>query len=213
MNYLDIVIVAVVVCFLVLGVRKGIVTMCMGIAGFVLALITATGLMGIFSRVIQDFTEMPKGFAYVFSYILLFFSVLLVVRGITNVLVKLFTVTSTRWVDRIGGGLFGFLIGNLLISAVLIALSVFSFTDHMLPEKENSLLYLYSRNFFPTLYNYVVKLKPSAKSFQEIVEEIFYGDVLETLEKTEAGREALKNLKRTEQRDMNVPVQGRRNLL
>jgi len=208
MNYLDIVIAAIVVYFLVLGVRKGIVTMFMGIAGFVLALIIATGLMGAFSSVVQDLTGMPKGFAYVFSYILLFFSVLLIVRGLTNVLVKLFTVTSTRWVDRIGGGLFGFLIGNLLVSAVLIALSFFSFTDRMLPEKENSLLYSYSRNFFPTLYDYVVKLKPSAKSFEEIVEEILDGNVLETLQKTEAGREVLKNMKRTEQLNMKNPVQG-----
>jgi len=208
MNYLDIVIAAIVVYFLVLGVRKGIVTMFMGIAGFVLALIIATGLMGAFSHVVQDLTGMPKGFAYVFSYILLFFSVLLIVRGLTNVLVKLFTVTSTRWVDRIGGGLFGFLIGNLLVSAVLIALSFFSFTDRMLPEKENSLLYSYSRNFFPTLYDYVVKLKPSAKLFEEIVEEILDGNVLETLQKTEAGREVLKNMKRMEQLNMKNPVQG-----
>jgi membrane protein required for colicin V production len=208
MNYLDIVIAAIVVYFLVLGVRKGIVTMFMGIAGFVLALIIATGLMGAFSHVVQDLTGMPQGFAYVFSYILLFFSVLLIVRGLTNVLVKLFTVTSTRWVDRIGGGLFGFLIGNLLVSAVLIALSFFSFTDRMLPEKENSLLYSYSRNFFPTLYDYVVKLKPSAKSFEEIVEEILDGNVLETLQKTEAGREVLKNMKRIEQLNMKNPVQG-----
>jgi len=124
------------------------------------------------------------------------------------VLVKLFTVTSTRWVDRIGGGLFGFLIGNLLVSAVLIALSFFSFTDRMLPEKENSLLYSYSRNFFPTLYDYVVKLKPSAKLFEEIVEEILDGNVLETLQKTEAGREVLKNMKRIEQLNMKNPVQG-----
>ena len=181
MNYLDIIIAVVVVYFIVLGVRKGIVTMFMGIAGFILALITATGLMSLFSGILQELTGMPKGLGYIISSILIFFFVLLVCRGITNIILKLFTITSTRWIDRVGGGIFGFCIGGLIVSALLIMLTFIPFSDRLLPGKENSLLYPCALNFFPAIYDNVVILKPSAKSFQEIVEDIINGDLLESV--------------------------------
>ncbi len=193
MNYLDIIIAVVVVYFVVLGVRKGIVTMFMGIAGFILALITATGLMSLFSGILQDLTGMPKGFGYIVNFILIFFFVLLVCRGITNVILKLFTITSTRWIDRIGGGVFGFCIGGLIISGLLNVLTFIPFSDRLLPERENALLYPYALNFFPAIYDNIVILKPSAKSFQEIVEDIINGDILDTVNISHTERGILHN--------------------
>ncbi|MFC1563780.1 CvpA family protein [candidate division KSB1 bacterium] len=191
MNYLDIIILAVVGFFLYRGVKKGLIKSFSGIFGFFVALIVATGLMGDFARVLQNVININKGVSYLLSYIILFFGVLIIFKIISNLIVKLFTVTSTRWVDRIGGGVFGFLLGGLIISSILVFLSFFSFTEKLLPETDGSFLYPAARGFAPSVYDLVVNMGPLSQKFQEITEDILKGQPAEVLRKSKAGRDLL----------------------
>ena len=192
MNYLDIIILTVVGFFLAWGIKKGIVKTLAGVIGFILAMIIATAMMGMTADILHNLFNMNKGAAYILSYVLLFIGVMLICYAAANVILKLFTITSTRWLDRVGGGILGFLVGSLIVSAVLVALSFFTFTERMLPEKDKSLLYPYARNFFPEFYNLIVKLKPAAKTFQDITGDILEGQPEDALKKTQAGRDLLK---------------------
>jgi len=192
MNYLDIIILAVVGFFLAWGIKKGIVKTLAGVIGFILAMIIATAMMGMVAGILHNLFNMNKGAAYILSYVLLFIGVMLICYAAANIILKLFTITSTRWLDRVGGGILGFLVGSLIVSSVLVALSFFTFTERMLPEKEKSLLYPYARSFFPEFYNLIVKLKPAAKTFQDITGDILEGQPEDALKKTQAGRDLLK---------------------
>jgi len=199
MNYLDIIILAVVGFFLAWGIKKGIVKTLAGVIGFILAMIIATAMMGMTADILHNLFNMNKGAAYILSYVLLFIGVMLICYAAANVILKLFTITSTRWLDRLGGGILGFLVGSLIVSAVLVALSFFTFTERMLPEKDKSLLYPYARSFFPEFYNLIVKLKPrvlGAKTFQDITGDILEGQPEDALKKTQAGRDLLEYLEK-----------------
>lgn len=196
MNYLDIIILTVVGFFLAWGIKKGIVKTLAGVIGFILALIIATAMMGMTADILHNLFNMNKGAAYILSYVLLFIGVMLICHAAANVILKLFTITSTRWLDRVGGGILGFLVGSLIVSSVLVALSFFTFTERMLPEKDKSLLYPYARNFFPEFYNLIVKLKPAAKTFQDITGDILEGQPEDALKKTQAGRDLLEYLEK-----------------
>ena len=134
---------------------------------------------------------MDKDISYIVGYVILFVGTLLILKLVANVILKVFTITSLRWVDRIGGGMFGLFIGSMIVSSVLVALSFFSFTERMLPERNQSFLYPYTKEFFPVVYNIVVKIKPASLSFQEIAEDILEGKTVEALKKSQAGRELI----------------------
>jgi len=191
MNYLDIAITAIVGFFLVRGVKSGLVNTLTGVISFILALIIATGMMSTAAGYLQAYIRMDKEISYIVGYVILFVGTLLVFKLAANVILKVFTITSMRWVDRIGGGLFGLFIGGMIVSSVLVALSFFSFTEKLLPERNQSFLYPYTKEFFPVVYNIVVKLKPASQSFQEITEEILDGKGVEALKKSQAGRELI----------------------
>jgi len=191
MNYLDIVILAIVGFFLIRGIKSGLVNTLTGVVSFILALIIATGMMSTAAGFLQTYIRMDKEISYIIGYVVLFVGTLLVFKLAANVILKVFTITSMRWVDRIGGGLFGFFIGSMIVSSILVALSFFSFTERLLPERNQSYLYPYTKEFFPVVYNIVVKLKPAALSFQEISEDILEGKTLDALKKSQAGRELI----------------------
>jgi len=191
MNYLDIIILAVVGFFLYRGVKKGLIKTFSGIFGFFAALIVATGFMGVFAQLLQEAININTGIAYLISYLLLFFGVLFIFKFLSTMIVKLFTVTSTRWVDRIGGGLFGFLLGGLIVSSVLVLLSFFSFSEKLLPEAENSLLYPAAKGYAPAVYDFAVNLGPLSKKFTDITEDILKGQPADMLRESRAGRELL----------------------
>lgn len=192
MNYLDIAIAAIIGFFLVRGIKNGLVNTLTGVVSFILALIIATGMMSAIADILQNYIGMDKDISYIIGYVILFVGTLLFLRLAANVILKVFTITSMRWVDRIGGGLFGLFIGGMIVSSVLVALSFFSFTEQMLPERNKSFLYPYTKDFFPVVYNIVVKVKPAALSFQEIKEDILKGKTVEALKKSQAGRELIK---------------------
>lgn len=191
MNYLDIAIAAIVGFFLVRGVKSGLVNTLTGVVSFILALIISTGMMSTAAGILQNYIRMDKDISYIVGYVILFIGTLLLFRLAANVILKVFTITSMRWVDRIGGGVFGFFIGGMIVSSVLVGLSFFSFTEHLLPERDKSYLYPYTKDFFPAVYNIVVKVKPAALSFQEITEDILDGKTIDSLKKSQAGRELI----------------------
>lgn len=188
MNYIDIIIVVVVGLFVLNGVRKGLVKMLANIIGLVAGIIVATGLMKPAAELLMRIINMNTGIAFIVSFAALFIGIVLLFKVIAGLIQKLFEVTSTRWIDRAGGGVFGFLIGGLIISMVFMALSFFSFTDSLLPQREKSLLYPYTRDFSPAIYNLFSKVRPKADSFQDIISDIFKDLPLDKLLKTEAGR-------------------------
>jgi len=196
MNYLDLIIISIIGIFVIRGVQKGLLMTLTGVVSFLAALFIATGLVGSFAQRLQDTAAISKVSAYIFSYIVLFFGILLILRIVAHITLKIFEVTSTRWIDRVGGCIFGFLIGSLLLSVVFIVLSFFSFTERLLPERENSMLYTYTRNFFPSTYNVLKVIRPATHSFQDITAELLQEQPRELLEKTEAGRDFLKYLKK-----------------
>lgn len=184
MNYIDIIILTVVGFFIAWGIKKGIIKTLAGVIGFILAMIIATAMMGMVAGVLHNLFNMNKGAAYVLSYVLLFIGVMLICHSAANVILKLFTITSTRWLDRVGGGILGFLVGSLIVSSILVILSFFTFTERM----DKSLLYPYARNFAPGFYNLI----PAAKTFQDITGDILDGQPEDALKKTQAGRDLLK---------------------
>lgn len=200
MNYLDIIIVIVVGYFVIRGIQRGFVTMFSAIVGFIAALIVATGMMGSVGRLLQEHLRFGKGAAYLTAYIILFVAVVLLFKLAAKIVVKLFTLTSTRWVDRIGGAVFGLFIGVLVLSVILAIISFFSFTDRLLPEEEKSLLYPYVKESYPIVYNVLIKLKPAAKTFQGILDDILGGKSEEELKQTQAGRYLLEYRQKTGQK-------------
>ena len=192
MNYLDIIIVVVVGYFLILGIRRGFVTMFCAIVGFLAALFVATSMMSRIALPLHEYIGLPKGAAYLIAYIILFVAVILLFKLAAKLIVKLFTLTSTRWVDRIGGAVFGLFLGILALSLILTILSFFDFTDRLLPEEENSLLYPYVKESYPYVYDALVKLKPAAQKFKDIIDDILKEKSDEELQRSQAGRYLLK---------------------
>jgi len=192
MNYIDIIIAGVVGYFLYWGMKKGLIKTLAGIIGLFAALFIATTFMNVIADFLRVSLHFNKVFSYVFSYLALFVGTIFIFRFTANLIVKLFTVTSTRWIDRAGGGVFGFLLGSMIISAFFVFFSYFTITEKLLPERDSSMLYPYALSFFPAAYDIISDLGPVAKKFRDISEDILKDEPKEILERTHAGRDILK---------------------
>ena len=124
MNIVDIVVVAVVGILTVAGFWKGMVRQVFGIAGIVAGYVLAMRFYQPWSKVV---TGISPGTARVVTFIAIFLACLLVAHLMARGAEKLLAITRLGFFNRIGGGLFGFLKGCILVSVgVLVLTSFFS---------------------------------------------------------------------------------------
>jgi membrane protein required for colicin V production len=124
MNWLDIVILIALVVPAFLGLRQGIIKAAMSLAGVIVGAVLASNFSEELGGVLT-FISNPD-VASIAGYVI----ILVVVMAIAAVLAKVikFTVKMVMlgWVDRLGGAVFGFLVGAIFMGALLAVIVNFS---------------------------------------------------------------------------------------
>ena len=106
-----------------LGWRAGVLRRLLELAGLVLAIVFSARFAAALAPWLSERTGMSVTSALLSSYALLFVSALIVVGLLARVLTRLIHWTPLGWLDRLGGTLCGLILGALLISIGLIAVS------------------------------------------------------------------------------------------
>ncbi len=117
MNWLDIIIIVALIIPAFFGAKQGLIKAALSLAGLIVGVVLASNYYQQLGRVL-DFID-NENIASIVAFIL----ILVVVMVIANVLAVLLKATAKAvllgWVDRLGGAIFGLVMGALFMGAIL----------------------------------------------------------------------------------------------
>ena len=105
------------------GWRSGVMQRLFELAGLVLAIVLSARFASLVTPWLTEHSAMDETAALLASYFLVFIAALVATRLIAKMLTQLIHWTPLGLVDRIGGAVCGVLLGSLLLSVGLIAVS------------------------------------------------------------------------------------------
>ena len=119
MNWLDIVIIIVLVVAAFIGIKTGLIKAVLSLAGLILGIFLAgryyLNLAGIMK-------SLPEQAANILSYIIILLAVMIIAAIIAWFLNKLLNAVLLGWVNHLAGGIAGLLLGAIFVGAILAIL-------------------------------------------------------------------------------------------
>jgi membrane protein required for colicin V production len=125
MNWIDIVIVIYLIISVISGLVQGLIRSVLSIIGLMVGIVLAANFYKQFGDVLI-FIHNP-GIADIVAFVIILLAVMVIVALIAFVLRSIIKAIMLGWIDRLGGAVFGLLLGALSVSALLAI--VVKFTD------------------------------------------------------------------------------------
>jgi membrane protein required for colicin V production len=117
----DIIVIAVIGILTIIGFYNGMMRQLFGLVGLVAGYILA---MRYYQPCSWFFTSFHSGTARAISFIAIFLACILVAHIVGWLVGRLFNISGLGFLNRIGGGLLGFLKGCLIVSLMVLVLTV-----------------------------------------------------------------------------------------
>ena len=135
----DIIVLAVIGIFTIIGLFNGMVKQLFGLAGVVAGYMLAMRYYELCSKYLTSF---HPGTAKAISFIAIFLACIVVAHIIGWVVGRFFTISGLGFFNRIGGGLLGFLKGYLIVCVMVIVLTLFFAVNSGLFKKSHTIKYI-----------------------------------------------------------------------
>ena len=126
MNWLDIILIIALVLATLMGVWRGLISMLVPLIGLIIGIVVAGHCYQTFGEVLPIDNPEHAGWA---AYAIIVFAFLIAAIILAFFLSRFIKWTFLGWVDRLGGGIFGFLSGAFFLSAILAACVQFGFGE------------------------------------------------------------------------------------
>ena len=174
MNYLDIIVAIILICFGIQGLRKGLIIEVVTLLAFGVGIYGAMHFSDFTADRLQDVMEISPKYLNTIAFVLTFVVLVVVVNIIGQLVSKAIRSLNLGFFDRVGGFLFGAAQGVLLCSVLVLVLNNLQWTDIIKKEvRENSYLYTRVEKTVPYLYKGFDLVKGYARELlpEEDVEE------------------------------------------
>jgi len=180
MNYIDIIIVSVMLFFIGKGFIKGFTREVMGLLSFIIAFVVALSQMRTAANILNNYID-NYSISLIAGYVAVFLFIFIVLRIIAGAIHKLLNIASLGWLNRLGGAVFGTLFGGLLITLLVFILSIVPISGEFPPGKNDSQFYPYFEELAPKIFGMYSKMMPGAsRMFGEISESILTDKLLKS---------------------------------
>lgn len=124
MNYIDLVLLLLLVVGLIQGIRHGLIKEIAIIVALIVGIYVAQYLAKPMQLWAVDTFDMNASVAQVSSYVLLFIAGAGIIHLLANLIKKLLKMIQLNWINRILGGLFGFLKYLIILSFLINILNM-----------------------------------------------------------------------------------------
>ena len=159
MNYIDIIILTVLLAGSVVGASKGIFRQLGSLGGFLIGIIGARLFAAEFSLWLRSVVDLSATTAEIASYVLVFLIVYLSVFALARLLQRITQGVALGWIDRLIGGVFGAAKYILLLSVLANLLALVDTDGVLLKRKDTreSKFYAWTLDFAPMLLDMATK--------------------------------------------------------
>ena len=148
MTWLDLILLAILLFFVLTGLIRGFIKQLFGkvsvVGGIFFAIIFTPFLEQKFILLVKN-----EILSKILSFILIFIIVFLALKIVQHILHKIFTASILKSLDRLLGFVLGFLEGIVILYFLIVALQVMPFWDNISSYFEESFIY----NIFDSLLN------------------------------------------------------------
>ena len=154
MNYIDFIIVLIVLIGALYGLIKGVFRQLGSLGGFVAGVLVSRLFGGSFASLLQQMFDLPAGVSRIAAYSLLFLLVYLICLQLMRLIHHISQQVALGWLDRLAGALFGALKDLVIFSILLNLVHIIDPKVRMLPAREvsTSHLYGYALRIAPALF-------------------------------------------------------------
>jgi len=123
MNWLDIIIIIALIIPIFTGLAQGLIRALLSLAGLIIGVVLASNFYQELSRVLTFIPE--EAWANVAAFIIILAVVILIATVLAHLLRSVIKALTLGWVDRLGGAIFGLLMGTIFMGALLSILVKF----------------------------------------------------------------------------------------
>ncbi len=176
MNTIDIAILGIIAVFTIKGLFRGAINETIGLVGLVVSLIAGIKLMSNVAELLDRVLDIPPGFITLLSFLLVFVSLQIAAQVLSFVLHKIVKFTFMRPIEKLVGGIIGLAKGGVITSLLVLLVSIIPFSDQILPNRDQSLLYEPVKKLAPRMFNMMMAVVPGSKSF--------YSELKESIERS-----------------------------
>jgi membrane protein required for colicin V production len=145
MNYIDYIILALIILGFFLGYKDGLIRKLIGLAGLILGIFISYKYNSFLGKVISPIFENEQYLAEIIAAFIIFFSIIVVASILKRIVHPHDKVNN--FINQSLGGIIGTVQIYFFISLLLLLLNVFNYPDK--ETKQDSLLYNYTYNFVP----------------------------------------------------------------
>ena len=117
MNWLDVIVVIAIVIFTFLGLRMGIIKAVLSLAGLIVGVVLAGRYYVPFSGGLTFISS--DNVAKIVAFAIILIGVMVVARVVAGLLKRVVSMLMLGWIDRVGGAIFGLVLGATLCGALL----------------------------------------------------------------------------------------------
>lgn len=147
MNWLDIVIIVIIVVPMFLGFRRGLIGTILPLVGIVLGVIVAGQGYGSVANWLSNWLESPAQ-AKIVAFILIFILFMIAITVVTKLVRGFLGFLLLGWIDKFGGLVFGLVMGGVVAGALLSIVGRF-FTSRVEATVADSALAAFLLDKFP----------------------------------------------------------------
>jgi len=157
MNYIDIILVLLLIFSAISGFRKGLIVELASLAALILGIWGAIEFSDITSEfLVENFNWEPE-YLNIISFIITFVVIVILVHIVGNVVNKLVETVMLGFINKLAGLVFGILRAALVLSIILVVFDKIDEDVEILSgkAKANSRLYEPIRNFAPSIFPFI----------------------------------------------------------
>ena len=161
MNIIDVVAFIILTYGVLRGVNKGLIIEISGILAFALGLMGAFKFSNLTSKILSNLVDWnPKAIQLV-CFIALFLIIIYLISLMAKMITKTLKLISLGWLNRIFGGLFGFIKWSIIISTLIMVVNEINTLVTVFPNSifENSKIYPFLANLGSFLFDWVTDSK------------------------------------------------------
>jgi membrane protein required for colicin V production len=117
MNWLDIIIIIALIVPIFTGLMQGLIKAALSLAGIIVGVVLASNFYEDFAGVLGFISN--EDVANIVAFIIILLLVFIIANVIAFFLRATISALTLGWIDRVGGAVFGFVMGAIVISAML----------------------------------------------------------------------------------------------
>lgn len=144
LNYIDYIILVILVLFMIQGYRKGIIISLASIAALVLGIYIAVHFSNYLDATLMEHLKPSRKWLPILSFSITFILVVIVVILVAKLAEKLVDVVGMGFFNHLGGAVLGLVKGVVLVSILVFILSSLDHNGKWISEKDRKASFFYS---------------------------------------------------------------------